>query len=57
VPFLRVRNQNKLISLLRNIRRLDLFIDWNQIIDYQYKCLKNVTVNLSPSSQTGAPVA
>ncbi|MBU4055315.1 MAG: PIN domain nuclease, partial [Proteobacteria bacterium] len=31
----------KLISLLRNIRRLDLFIDWNQIIDYQYKCLKN----------------
>lgn len=41
VPFLRVRNQKKLISLLRNIRRLDLFIDWNQIIDYQYKCLKN----------------
>lgn len=41
VPFLKVRNQKKLISLLRNIRRLDLFIDWNQIIDYQYKCLKN----------------
>ncbi len=41
VPFLKVRNQKKLISLLRNISRLDLFIDWNQIIDYQYKCLKN----------------
>jgi predicted nucleic acid-binding protein len=41
VPFLKVRNQKKLISLLRNIRRLDLFIDWNQIIDYQYRCLKN----------------
>jgi predicted nucleic acid-binding protein len=41
VPFLKVRNQKKLISLLRNIRRFDLFIDWNQIIDYQYKCLKN----------------
>ena len=41
VPFLRVRKQKKLISLLRNIKRLDLFIDWNQIIDYQYKCLKN----------------
>lgn len=41
VPFLKVRNQTKLISLLRNISRLDLFIDWNQIIDYQYKCLKN----------------
>ncbi len=41
VPFLKVQNQKKLISLLRNIRRFDLFIDWNQIIDYQYKCLKN----------------
>jgi predicted nucleic acid-binding protein len=41
VPFLKIRNQKKLISLLRNIRRLDLFIEWNQIIDYQYKCLKN----------------
>jgi predicted nucleic acid-binding protein len=41
VPFLRVRNQRKLISLFRNIRRLDLFIDWNQIIDYQYKSLKS----------------
>jgi predicted nucleic acid-binding protein len=41
VPFLRILNQKKLITLLRNIRRLDLFIDWNQIIDYQYKCLKS----------------
>jgi predicted nucleic acid-binding protein len=41
VPFLKIRNQKKLISLLRNIRRLDIFINWNQIIDYQYKCLKN----------------
>lgn len=41
VPFLKVRNQKKLISLLRHIKRLDLIIDWNQIIDYQYKCLKN----------------
>ena len=41
VPFLKIRNQKKLISLLRNISRLELFIDWNQIIDYQYKCLKN----------------
>ena len=41
VPFLKVRNQKQLISLFRNIRRLELYIDWNQIIDYQYKCLKN----------------
>ena len=41
IPFLKVRNQKKLISLLQTIKRLDLFIDWNQIIDYQYQCLKN----------------
>lgn len=41
VPFLKVRNQKKLISLLQNIRRLDLIINWNQIINYQYRCLKN----------------
>ena len=41
IPFLQVRNRKKLISLLRNIRRLDLIIDWNQIIDYQCECLKN----------------
>ena len=41
VPFLRIRNQKKLVSLLRNILRLDLLINWNQIVDYQYKCLKN----------------
>ena len=41
VPFLKVRNQKKLISLFQNIRRMNLFIDWNQIIDYQYQCLKN----------------
>lgn len=41
VPFLKVRNQKKLISLLQNISRLDLLLDWDQIIEYQYKCLKN----------------
>ena len=41
LPFLKVRNQKKLISLLQTIKRLDLLIDWNQIMDYQYQCLKN----------------
>mgnify|MGYP000750705413 CR=1 FL=1 len=41
VPFLKIRNQKKLISLLRNIRRLGLLINWNQSSDYQYECLKN----------------
>lgn len=41
LPFLKVRNQRKLINLLLNINKLALAINWNQIIDYQYKCLKN----------------
>lgn len=41
IPFLQVRNETKLINLLHNINRLDLSINWNEIIDYQYKCLSN----------------
>jgi predicted nucleic acid-binding protein len=41
IPFLRVRKQRKLTNLLLNINRLNLSINWGQIIEYQYKCLKN----------------
>jgi predicted nucleic acid-binding protein len=41
VPSLKVRNQRKIIKLLNNICKLDLSIDWNQIIEFQFKCLKN----------------
>ena len=41
VPSLRVRNQRKIISLLRNINKLELSISWNQIIEFQFKCLKS----------------
>jgi hypothetical protein len=41
IPFLRVRNQSKIIYLLKNINRLELSINWDQIIEYQFKCLKN----------------
>ncbi len=41
IPFLKVRKQRKLTNLLLNINRLNLSISWVQIIDYQYKCLKN----------------
>ena len=40
VPFLKIRNQQTIISLLYNINKLDLLIDWNQIIEFQFKCLK-----------------
>ena len=41
VPSLKVRNQRKLIESLRSIRNLLLSIDWDQIIEFQYKCLRN----------------
>ena len=41
IPFLKVQNQKKLISLLRNVTRLELVINWSQIIEYQYRLLKN----------------
>ncbi len=40
VPFLKIKNQRKIISLLSSIQNLDLGINWEQITDYQYRCLK-----------------
>jgi len=41
VPFLKIRNQQKIINLLYDIKKLDLLIDWNQIIEFQFKCLED----------------
>jgi predicted nucleic acid-binding protein len=41
VPFLEVRHQRNLINLLQTITKLELTIDWEQIIRFQIKCLKN----------------
>jgi len=41
IPFLKVQNKTRVIKLLYNINRLELSINWNEIIDYQYGCLKN----------------
>jgi len=41
IPFLKIRKQRKLTNLLLNINRLNLSINWGQIIEYKYKCLKN----------------
>lgn len=41
VPFLKIRKQNKIISLLHNINKLPININWEQIIEFQHKCLKN----------------
>ena len=41
VPSLRVRNQRKIVKLLYNIKRLELSINWDQLIEFQFKCLKS----------------
>ena len=41
VPSLRVRNQRKIIKLLNHITKLELSINWDQLIEFQFKCLKN----------------
>ncbi len=40
IPFLRIQKQRKVISLLKNINNLPLRVNWEQIIEFQYKCLK-----------------
>ncbi|MBW2000600.1 MAG: PIN domain-containing protein [Deltaproteobacteria bacterium] len=41
VPFLRVRNKRKVVRSLYAINKLPLTIDWDQIVEFQFKCLKN----------------
>ena len=40
IPFLKVRNQGNLINLLYKINKYEIVINWGQIIDSQYSCLK-----------------
>lgn len=41
VPFLKVQNQKNIIKLLFYIKKLDLTLNWDQIIEFQLHCLKN----------------
>jgi len=41
VPFLKIQNKRNIINVLYKIKKLNLSINWDQIIDYKYKCLKN----------------
>jgi predicted nucleic acid-binding protein len=40
IPFLKIKKQKKVIELLNSINKFELNINWDQIIDYQHKCLK-----------------
>ena len=41
VPSLRARNQRRIVKLLYNINKLELSINWDQLIEFQFKCFKN----------------
>ena len=41
VPYLRFGNQRKIIALLRNNAELSININWGQISEFQYRCLKS----------------
>ncbi|MCP5244728.1 MAG: PIN domain-containing protein [Burkholderiales bacterium] len=40
VPYLRIKKQIAVIQLLHEIKQIPLTIDWEEIIEYQVKCLK-----------------
>lgn len=40
VPFLKIKNQAKIIDLLGAINKLPLKIDWTEIIRFQVNCLQ-----------------
>lgn len=40
IPFMRIRNQRKIVGLMETIKKLSMDIIWDEIIEYQYMCLK-----------------
>ena len=40
IPYLKIRNQRKLINLLHKISKFEIVVNWEQIIDFRHKCLK-----------------
>lgn len=41
VPFLKMHKQAKVVKLLQEVHKVPMTIDWDKVIDYQVKCLKN----------------
>ena len=41
IPYLKIKRQKNIIDLLYEIRKLELQIDWNEIIQFQVRCLKS----------------
>lgn len=41
VPCLLLREQRRIVELLNAVEKIELTIDWDQLIDWQYRCLKH----------------
>ena len=41
VPFLKVKRQGKIIQMLNEVIQLPIDIDWDEIIQFQFRCLKS----------------
>ncbi len=41
VPYLKMKKQDNVIKLLHEINRIPLDIDWNEIVEFQVRCLKS----------------
>jgi len=41
LPYLKIKKQPKVIALLNEINKIQLDINWNEIIEFQVKCLEN----------------
>jgi len=41
IPYLKIKKQTKVIKLLHDINRIPMNINWEEIIDFQVKCLKS----------------
>jgi len=41
IPYLKIKKQIKVIKLLQEINRIPIQVNWDEIIDFQVKCLKS----------------
>ncbi len=41
IPYLKIKKQTKVIKLLHEINRFPLNINWDEIVNFQVKCLKD----------------
>ena len=40
IPYLKIKRQTEVIKLLHEVNRIPLTIHWEEVIDFQVKCLK-----------------